>query len=177
MSKKPAVLLSGLVLLLGVAGLSHAETEMIRGGVLRCGGTNFLRLNGTEIQLTAYDLRNFSSRTPITVERVRIFDSFGAVLLDSRISGLPLFQGGGVPLGPNNNVLGPNQTTELATVPLLPFLPPETRLLQVEFVWSAPTAVPPLEVRVIRIGRERDPSTGAIGADRTRGDFDCRSID
>jgi hypothetical protein len=179
MSKQAAVLLSGLVLSLGLASASQAADipigPMTRGGVFRCGGANFLRLGGTEVQFTAYALRNFSSTTPITVERVTIYDSLGSVLIDSSITGLPPFPNG-VVLGPNNNVLGPNQSTELDTDVVLPFLPPAQRSIQFELVWSAPIPVPVPELYAVRLGRERNPTTGAFLADRTRGEFLCRSI-
>lgn len=183
MSNKALVLLSGIALSLGLAGASPAanadDGSITRGGVLRCGGTNNSRLNGSEMQFTGWDLRNLSSTTSITVERVTIFAATGAVLFDSRVLGqLPAFTAG-VPLGPNNNVLGPNQTTGLSSLDVLWDLPAELRPIQVEFVWSAPARVPPLDVRTIRISRERIAgATGGftLGADRARGDFSCISI-
>src|SRR5688572_32814226 len=96
-SKAPAVL-AGLFLSLGLAGISHAanidDDTKARQGVVRCGGNNFLRQGGTEIQFTSYSLRNLSSTTPITVERLTFFDATGSVLFDSSVSGFPSFQGG-----------------------------------------------------------------------------------
>jgi hypothetical protein len=155
MSNRAAVLLSGLALSLGVAGASNATDipvgPMTRGGVFRCGGANFLRLGGAEVQFTAFSLKNFSSNTPIAVERVTIFDSTGSVLLDSSTTGLPPFTGG-VPLGSSNNVLGPNQSTELDSDAVLPFLLPAQRLFQMELVWSALVPVLQPELRAVRIG-------------------------
>ena len=177
MSQKASVFLAGAALAVGMAGVSLAvsadDGEKKLGGVLRCGGTSSLRLGGTEAQFAAWDLRNLSSTTPITVERVTFFAATGAVLFDSRVSGLPPFNAG-VPLGPANNILGPNQTTGLTSFDVVGVgfvLDPTLLPLQVEFVWSATALVPPLDVRTIRLSRERNPSTGALGADRARGDF------
>jgi hypothetical protein len=168
-----------------MAGVSFAvsaadgeRTKEKKGGVLRCGGTSSLRLGGTEAQFTAWDLRNLSSTTPITIERVTFFAATGTVLFDSTVSGLPPFNAG-VPVGAayNNNILGPNQTTGLTSFDVVGFVLDPTLLpLQVEFVWSATAQVPPLDVRTIRLSRERNPSTGALGADRARGDFNCVPI-
>jgi hypothetical protein len=179
MGNKASVLLSGLLLSIGMAGVSQAADIPVgpfaRGGVFRCGGANYLRLGGTEIQFTAYALRNFSSTTPVTVDRVTIYDSLGSVLIDSSITGLPPFPNG-VVLGPNNNVLGPNQYTELDTDVVLPFLPPAQRVIQLELVWSAPSLVLVPDMHAVRISRERNPTTGAHLADRARFDATCRSI-
>ncbi len=185
MSNTVSICLAGLLLSLGLAGASYADNNgngaITRGGVLRCGGTNNLRLDGTEIQFTAWDFRNLSSTVSITVERVVIFDAYGNVLFNSSVAGLPPFLAG-VYLGPAtgvaaaNNVLGPNQTTGLSSYDVIGFLPPAQRPIQVEFAWSAPTRVPPLDVRTIRLSRERNPATGAQLADRARGDFSCVSI-
>jgi hypothetical protein len=182
MTNRPSALL-GIVLSLALAGASIAANaddgdSTQRGGVLRCGGTSFLRQGGTEAQFTAWDLRNLSSTTSITVERVTFYAATGAVLFDSRVSGLPAFNAG-VPLGPTNNVLGPNQTTGLTSLDVVGvgFLADLTQLpFQVEFVWSAPVRVPPLDVRTIRLSRQRDTVTGALLAERSRGDFNCISI-
>jgi hypothetical protein len=168
-----------IALALSMAGVSFVvcadDGEKKKDGVLRCGGTSSLRLSGTEAQFAAWDLRNLSSTTPITIERVTFFAATGAVLFDSRVSGLPPFNSG-VPLGPTNNVLGPNQTTGLTSFEVVGFVDPTLVPFQVEFVWSATARVPPLDVRTIRLSRERNPSTGALGADRARGDFNCIPI-
>ena len=184
MGNKALVVLAGL-LSLGMAGACYADSSgsgaLTRGGVLRCGGTNSLRLSGTEIQFTAWDLRNLSSASSVTVERVKVFDAYGNVLFDSSSSGLPPFLAGvylgpATNMAPANNVLGPNQTTGLSSYDVVGFLTPAQRPIQVEFAWSAPIAVPPLDVRAIRLSRERNPATGEQLADRARSDFSCVSI-
>lgn len=185
MRGKASVLFAGMALALGMAGVSFAvsaaDSERAKGGVLRCGGTSSLRLGGTEAQFTAWDLRNLSSTTPITIERVTFFAATGTVLFDSSVSGLPPFRAG-VPVGAayNNNILGPNQTTGLTSFDVVGvgFVGNPTLLpLQVEFVWSATAQVPPLDVRTIRLSREvLSISPLALGADRARGDFNCVPI-
>jgi hypothetical protein len=192
MSNKALVLLSGMALSVGLVCVSPAaanadDGNKRLGGVLRCGGISFLRQGGGEAQYTNWDLRNLSSTTPVTVERVTFFAASGAVLFDSGDSGLPPFLAG-VYLGPTNtnvnppvlanNVLGPNQTTGLTSfhVPGVGFVVDQP--MQVEFVWSAPARVPPLDIRTIRIARERIlvNTVFVLGADRSRGDFNCISI-
>jgi hypothetical protein len=146
-----------------------------RQGVVRCGGNNDLRLGGTDIQYTASTLRNLSSTTPITVERLMFFDATGSVLFDSGTSGIPSFDNG--ILGPLDTVLDPNQIAQLDTVGLLPFLPAMQRPIQLEIAWSAPERVLTLEVSGTRIARQRDPATGAQLAERSRSPSVCRTID
>jgi hypothetical protein len=177
-NKAPAVL-AGLFLSLGLAGISHAanvdDDTKARQGVVRCGGNQFIRQNGSEIHFTTYTIRNVSSTTPITVERLTFFDATGGVLFDSSISGFPLFQGG--VLGPADNVLEPNQTTQLnSNDVILTFLPENLRPIQLEITWSAPERVLTLQASAVRIVRQRD-SSGAQLAERSRDASGCRTID
>ena len=179
MGDKAPVILAGLFLSLGLAGNSHAanvdDDTKARQGVVRCGGSNFLRQGGTEIHFTSYSLRNLSSTTPITIERLTFFDATGSVLFDSGTSGFPPF-GNGI-LGPFDTVLDPNQTAQLDTIGLLPFLPDTQRPIQLEITWSAPERVLTLEVSGTRIARQRDLATGLELAERSRGSVGCRTID
>jgi hypothetical protein len=179
MGNKTPAILAGLFLSLGLAGTSRAadidDDTKARQGVVRCGGNNFLRLNGTEIQFTAYVFRNMSSTTPITVERLTFFDAAGSVLFDSDTSGFPTFDD--AILGPSDNVLEPNQTAQLNSFDVLPFLPQNLRPIQLEIVWSAPERVLTLEAIGVRISRQRDPVTGAQLAERGRDGNRCRTVD
>lgn len=146
-----------------------------RQGVVRCGGSNFLNLGGTEIHTATYDLRNFDSANPIVIDRLRIFDATGAVLRDSANSALPPSDNG--ILGPANNTLNPNQTATYSTANLVPFQGPTTHALQMEIEWSARRgAALSLDVITVRIVRARDPDTGAGLAERARHAIECRSI-
>ena len=179
MGGKAPVVLAGLLLSFDLAGISHAANldgdAMARQGVLRCGGNNFLRLGGAEIQWTAYVIRNVSSATPITVERLTFFDATGSVLFDSSVAGFPAFAGG--VLGPADNVLDPNQSAQLFSYEILPFLPEPQRPIQLEIVWSAPERVLTLQATTVRISRQRDPATGAELAERGRDGSSCRTVD
>jgi len=179
MGNKAPAIFAGLFLSIGLAGTSHAanidDDTKARQGVIRCGGNNFLRLGGTEIQFTAYVIRNLSSTTPITVERLTFFDATGAVLFDSDTSGFPTFDS--ALLGPSDNVLDPNQTAQLNSYDVLPFLPENQRPIQLEIVWSAPERVLTLEAIGVRVSRQRDPTTGAQLAERGRDGNKCRSVD
>jgi len=179
MGNKAPAIFAGLFLSIGLAGTSHAanidDDTKARQGVIRCGGNNFLRLGGTEIQFTAYVIRNLSSTTPITVERLTFFDATGAVLFDSDTSGFPTFDS--ALLGPSDNVLDPNQTAQLNSYDVLPFLPENQRPIQLEIVWSAPERVLTLEAIGVRVSRQRDPTTGAQLAERGRDGNKCPSVD
>ena len=179
MEKKALTILAGLVLSLSSAGALYAanidDDTKARQGVVRCGGNNFLRQSGAEIHFNSYSLRNLSSTTPITVERLKFFDAMGSVLFDSGTSGFPLFEN--EILGPSDNVLDPNQTAQLDTLGLMPFLPETQRPIQLEITWSAPERVLTLEVSGSRISRQRDPVTGGLLAERSRGSAGCRTID
>jgi len=178
MKSKARFILAGLALSLASIGTPRAaEVDgdlKARSGVLRCGGSNHLRVSGTEVHPTFYDLRNFNSAIPITVERLTFYDANGAVLFDSNTSGFPPF-GNGV-LGPADNVLDPNQTAELDSTQVLPFLPQNQRPVQLEITWSAPQRVLTLDVVAVRVARQRDPVTGAVGEERSRSSGGCRTV-
>jgi hypothetical protein len=180
MEKTSRVVFAGVLLSFALLGPSQAQNRDIdgdvraRNGTIRCGGSNFIRQSGTEIHFTFYNLRNVSATTPITIERLTFFDASGAVLFDSDASGFPAFRNG--VLGPSDNVLDPNQTAQLDTADVLPFLPEDRRPIQLEIVWSAPERVLILDAGHVRVGRGRDPATGAQGQDRTRHSGGCRTI-
>ena len=178
MRTKFHVISMGLFLSLVSAGASLAGDadldQKARQGTVRCGGSHFLRLGGTEIHFTTYNLRNLSSTTPITIERVVFLDAAGGVLFDSGVSGFPATDNG--ILGPSDQVLDPNQTAQLDTLGLLPFLAETQRPIQLEISWSAPLRVLTLDVSLVRVVRERDPATGLHGAERSRHLRDCRTI-
>jgi hypothetical protein len=178
MNSKARFILAGLTLSLAAIGTPQAaEVDgdlKARSGIVRCGGSNHLRLSGTEVQPTFYDMRNFNSTIPITVERLTFYDANGMVLFDSNSSGFPPF-GNGV-LGPADNVLDPNQTAELDSTQVLPFLPQNQRPVQLEITWSAPQRALTLDVAVVRVARQRDAATGAVGEERSRNAGGCRTI-
>jgi hypothetical protein len=161
----------------GLAGAALADREdgtaTKRQGVARCGGNNFLRLGGTEIQFTSYTLRNFNATHAIVIDRMRFFDANGNVLFDTAGGALPPAENG--VLGPANNTLNPNQTAQYNTNDILPFLAQTDRPIQLEIEWSAGRATLSLDVITVRISRQRDPVTGAILAERGRHATECRS--
>lgn len=156
-----------------LAGPSEGETGA-RRGVVRCGGNNFLRLNGTESQTTFYVLRNYNSAISITIDRMIFFKADGSVLADSAVLGLPGTANG--ILGPLNNTLQPNQTALFASQDFLPFLDNLDRPIQLEIQWSAPEKALILDVSLVRVGRQRDPATGNMLAERSRFLRECTSI-
>ena len=166
------------ILWVGSAGAALADRgkgeTTARQGVVKCGGNNFLRLGGTEIQFASYTLRNFDATQPIVVDRMRFFDANGNVLFDTAGGALPRAENG--VLGPANNTLNPNQTAQFNTNDILPFLAQTDRPIQLEIEWSAPGRALGLDVITIRIARQRDPATGAILAERGRHATGCRSI-
>ena len=177
MERKTALILAGLALsLVSSGGPQAAEIDgdlKARAGTVRCGGSNHLRQGGTELHFTSYNLRNFGT-APITVERLTFFDANGMVLFDSNVSGFPPFSNG--VLGPSDNVLDPNQTAQLDSNDVLPFLPESQRPLQLEVVWSAPTRVLTLGVVGVRLVRQRDPVSGAQLQERSRDAGPCRTV-
>ena len=176
--RKARLIFAGLTLCLLWSGLPRAAEidgdAKARKGTVRCGGSNTLRLGGTEIQYATYNLRNFNAAIPITVEQLTVYGATGQVLFDSATSGLPQFPNS--TLGPLDNVLVPNQSADIATTNFLPFLPDHQRPIQLEIVWSAPEKAVLLEVVLIRIARQRDPLTGQELAERSRHTAACRTI-
>ena len=146
-----------------------------RQGVMRCGGSHFLRLGGTEIQFTSWVFRNFDSSVPITLDRLRVFDANGATLFDSASSTLPPSDEGNI--GPGNNVLGPNMTVQFSSDSVLPaFLPEQLRPVQLELQYSSAQKALTLDGITVRISRERNPSGGQQLEERGRHALDCRTI-
>lgn len=178
MTKSGSCVLLAAIATLGCAGVVQADrgegAATARQGVIRCGGNNFLRLSGTEIHFTSYVFRNFDSTNPIVFERMRLFDATGALLFDSAFSGLPPSQEGLI--GPANNVLFPNQTTQFDSSTIVPFLPQTNRPIQLELAWSSDRAALSLDAITVRISRQRDPATGAVQTERGRHAVECRSI-
>ena len=179
MVNKAIRVLLAAMLVLGVTEAAQASRSegaaTGRNGVVRCGGNNFLRLGGTEIQTASYILRNFDSTTPIVVERIRIWNANGVSLFDSVVSGgLPTFENG--VLGATNNVLQPNQTAQLNTEDVVTFQAQNDRPLQMEVQWSAAKAALSLDAITVRISRARNATTGQVGEERGRHAIDCRSI-
>jgi hypothetical protein len=176
MKKSVCVLLAAA--LSSFAYVAHADRSeggaTARQGTLRCGGNNFLRLGGTEIQFASWVFRNFDSTQDITLNRLRVFDANGAVLYDSATSTLPPSDEGNI--GPGNNVLGPNQTAQFDSNTFLPFLPQATRPIQLELQWSSARAALTLDGITVRISRERNPTTGMQLAERGRHALECRTI-
>jgi hypothetical protein len=151
-------------------------SETGRQGVVRCGGNNFLRNNGTEIQFTAWLLRNFNSADSIGIDRLRIWRADGEVLFDSANGGLPPTENG--ILGPANSVLGPNQTAQFNSDDIIPFLNDQTlRPIQLEIQWSASKSVLALEVTNNRVVRGRVPANGNQQEERSRSAIACRTIE
>lgn len=177
MKKACCVLLASLVSLT-FAGAVQADrgegATAARHGLIRCGGSNFLRLSGTEVHFTSYVFRNFDSAIPITIDRMRFFDASGVVLFDTGGGPLPLSDNG--VLGPADNTLEPNQTVQFGSENILPFLAQTDRPIQLELEWSAARPALSLDAITVRISRQRDPSTGAFLVERGRHAIECRTI-
>ena len=157
---------------MGATTANAADTA--RQGLVRCGGNNFLRVSNTEMHQTAYTLRNFDPAQPIVINGLRIFNATGAIIYDSAVSGLPAALNGLI--GPANNILNPRQSTTILTADFLPFLAQTERPIQLLLAWSSANPAMPLDVGASRIVRERDPTTGALGAERARSGGKCDSI-
>jgi hypothetical protein len=176
LKKTASVLLAAA--LSSFAYTAHADRSegatTARQGTLRCGGNNFLRLGGTEIQRTSWVFRNFDSSQSIRIDRLRVFDANGASLFDSASSTLPQSEAGNI--GPGNNLLGPNQTVQWNSEDIIPFLPPPDRPVQLELQWSSQQKALTLDGITARISRQRDSSTGEQLAERARHAIECRTI-
>jgi hypothetical protein len=157
-----------------VAAAPADAAEKVRQGFVRCGANNFLRANSTEVHTIAITLRNFDATQPITISRLRILNSTGVVLFDSTASGLPPFDNG--LLGPATNVLSPNNSSTVLMDSFVPYQAQVDRPLQMFVNWSSANPALPLGVGATRLVRERDLSTGAHLAERSRNSSGCQSI-
>jgi len=153
-------------------------------GLVACGGNHAVRNKGDEFQLSVYVLRNYNSRLPIYIDRIRFFDSHGTMTHDFPGGALPIFFNG--TLGPGDNVLEPHETAQLRSQDIfgLTGLPVNERPIQVLINWSADDHALILETALVRQARERqvkiDPNTGAeivrVGKERSRHLYECRTI-
>jgi len=149
------------------------ESLKAREGQVRCGGNHFLRINGAEQHTTTYFLANFDPTEPITINELRVFDATGAIIYDSAVSGLPASLNGLI--GPLNNTLYPHQSVQITTETFLPYLAQDVRPMQLVIAWSSARRALPLDVGASRQARERNPTTGAVGAERMRSGVGCDS--
>lgn len=180
MSKKNICLLLAAVSLalaparVALAGHADRDTKALNGKI-RCGGNNFLRLDGREVHFTSYVLRNYNSDfgTGISIDRLRFFDARGTMI---PLVGFPPFENG--VLGPGDQVLRPNETAVLHSNDVLPFLRRNERPIQLEIRWSAVGSDPvlTLEAAVVRQSRARNPGTGDQGEQRSSHLYECRTI-
>ncbi len=163
------LLLALLVFAIPRSHAGHADgATRARGGIVMCGGNNFTRLGGTQVHRAVYTLRNYDPNRPLTIDRIRFFDATGASLFDSNVTGFPAF-GNGV-LGPADQTLEPNQSSQLTTNSVLPALGPNNRPVQLRIDWSAPRRVLLLETVMVRQVRD------AAGAEISRHAYECRTI-
>ena len=95
-------------------------------------------------------------------------------IFNSASSTLPLSETGNI--GPANNVLGANQSTQFISFDFLPFLAQTQRPIQLELAWSSRKAAIMLDAVTSRISRQRDPGTGAVLQERARHALECRTI-
>lgn len=177
MNNKYGVLISCLaVFSISLANVALADDDYDKPsrGVLRCGGNHFIRVGGSELQFTSYNLRNQNSTVTITIDAMRAFNASGAVIFDSAVTGLPSAANG--ILGPGDNTLEPNQTAQILSYDFLPFLAQNDRPIQVEIEWSAPVRGIPLAAASTRISRSRDAVTGQQREERGRDTSACTAI-
>jgi len=166
------------IFLFSFAGAAPADanggSQRAREGQVSCGGNNFLRLGGTEHQTTLWVLHNFDPTEPIIINEWKVFNATGAIIYDSAVSGLPASNNGLI--GSANNTLNPHQTASFDSDVFLDFLDQNVRPIQLVVAWSSARRAFPLNVGGAIRARERNPATGAIGAERMRSGIACESI-
>jgi hypothetical protein len=161
------------------AGHADGTTRAIKGTVA-CGGNQVIRNGGQEFQGAIYVLRNYDPRIPISIDRIRFYDSSGNITHDflGGGGGLPTFING--ILGPLDNTLEPNQTAQLRSWDVLGLtgLPINKRPIQVIIDWSANGRPLLLETGLVRIARKLEitPAGLKLGAERSRHLYECRTI-
>jgi hypothetical protein len=163
--------------LLSAGALAHNwhDHDRTTRGTIRCGGNNFYRADALEMHSVSYVFRNMSSKGSISVDRMVIWDATGSVLYDTKVQVFPLF--GNKVLGPNDQVLRPNQTGQVEGATMMPLLEPWQRPVQIEISWSSRDRVPPLNVTLVRLVRMVDAVTGKQLQETTRDSQDCDAID
>ena len=172
MSKRKLGIFLAAVWLLLVAGTESNAGDAdgqtrARAGTVRCGGNQF---PGGESHFSRYNLRNYSSDTPITIERLRFFNAKGSLVFDSQADGFPFFRN--LVLGPTDNVLDPNQTANLFSEDVFDpdlFFAQDERPIQLEIWWSASRPVLTLEASVVTVVQ-------GSTAQRSRDRYVCRTI-
>jgi hypothetical protein len=177
MLKTNAYICFAAIFLLSFVGAAPADANQeslkAREGQVRCGGNHFLRVNNTEEHTTNYTLANVDPTEPIIINELRVYNATGAIIYDSVVSGLPASLNGLI--GPLNNTLFPNQSVVITTDTFLPYLAQDVRPIQLVIAWSSARRVLPLNVGASLKARERNSTTGAIGAERMRSGVGCES--
>lgn len=170
---------------IGTVTAGHADRgARAVAATVACGGNQVVRNRGDEFQASVYVLRNYNSKSPIYIDRIRFIDATGVTMFDFPGSALPVFFNG--VLGPTDNSLEPHQTAQLRSIDVLGLssLPRSKRPIQVLIDWSADDRALLLETALVRLARERivtiDPDTGAeivrMGKERGRHLYECRTI-
>lgn len=168
---------------MGVQAAFSDQTDRAFGGTMACGGNHLNRLGGTEAHRTTYIFRNYGD-TPIRIEQMTMYDATGTVIFSADGTTLPTFKN--AVLGPNDNILMPNETAQLNSDEILgdTGLTVNLRPISMKIIWAADskTILPDFVwVRTAR-GRVRvfDPATNTsnwvVQEDRARHLNNCRSI-
>lgn len=178
-----ALATSMLMATVGAEAAFSDQDDRAYSGTLACGGNHFNRLGGTEAQRSSYVLRNYGD-TPIRIEQMTMYDATGAVIFSADGTSLPPFRNS--LLGPGDNVLMPNQTTQINTQDILgeSGLGRDIRPITVKFDWAADSKTILPDFSWVRFSRARarifDPATGTTTfeyrEERGRHLNNCRSI-
>lgn len=164
------------------AAFSDQDTRAV-SGTQACGGNHFNRLNGTEAQRTTWVLRNYGD-TPIRIEQMTLYDANGVILFSASGASLPVFRNS--VLGPGDNIIAPNETTQINSDDILgdSGLGSNVRPITMKFDWAADSRTLLPEFNWVRYARKRqqviDPGTGEVSwqlrEERGRHLNNCRSI-
>lgn len=168
---------------MGVQAAFSDQTDRAFGGSIACGGNHFNRLGGTEAHRTTYVFRNYGD-TPIRIEQMSIYDATGAIIFSADGTTLPTFKNS--VLGPNDNILMPNETAQLNSDDILgdSGLAVDVRPFSMKIDWAADTKTILPDFVWVRTARGRarvfDPATNTsswvVQEDRARHLNNCRSI-
>lgn len=159
----------------GGAGIANAEGATGFGGTVACGGNYLNRMGGTEAHFSVYVMRNRNASGDIKVDRIRFYKADGSLAYDSNLSGFPTATN--FILSAGDQVLDPMQTAQYSLSDWLAGTlskaeRPGTTLID----WSSSSRVAPPAVVHVRLVRERDPISGSLRAERSRGLLPCSNL-
>lgn len=128
-SKKIQYLTASAILLSSIMSTPSFAKEIVLSGSVVCPATYFTRKGGKEIHDRVYGLRNYNSKSTVTITRIRAWDNDSTNNFD------------GVPVAPGfKSILLPNESARFNASHVLPIarLPNNIQQIRIDYALDKP---------------------------------------